>query len=186
MVNGPQLSLTRPAAGRAHDAMVRISAYICRVKRQAPVKHSSQPSFLPSQTTLALVWSAGAHMSHQTPLVRIARHGFSAHILNTRLIHNLTMLLRLRDIGGSRRIVESKHPTAERRQYSLIVSHALINHIGVVINRSLGPSTVKCSRSADRPADPASEMPPAVHGMKGSAMPDGVCHLAARPNCTYS
>lgn len=48
MVNGPQLSLTRPAADRTHDAMVRISAYICRVKIQAPVEHSSQPSFLPS------------------------------------------------------------------------------------------------------------------------------------------
>lgn len=48
----------------------------------------------------------------------------------------------------------------------------------------LGPATVKCPRSADRPADPASGMPTTVHSVKGSTMPSGVCHLAARPNCT--
>jgi hypothetical protein len=91
----------------------------------------------------------------------------------------------------------SKCPTAERRQYSLIVSYVLINHIGGVIHPRLhrpGPATIKCPRSADRPA--ASSQRDADNGSqplltrergrgKGSAVSNGVCHLAVRPNCRH-
>lgn len=158
--------------------MVRISAYhICRVKRQTPVKHSFQPSLLPSppsyptRLVVDLVW----YTRHFSPYPRYTTNSCSDNAAAASWYRGI----RRRNVQASIRRQKGVNIPSLSPTYLLITS-------GVASIPRLhrpGPARVKCPRSADRPADPASRIPTTVHSERKRAMA-GVCHLAARPKCT--